>query len=199
VLLGNRNDHLYQAVLDDWRIGVVIVEKSEHSIFLNNTMRHIFEQRDGINSSPAGLAIWRPEEDAELQRLLECWRAGFFQRETIRQGLAVTRPSGKIPFSVVFRMLPAMASSSEKIMICVCDPCRPVHDGIETVAAIYCLSHAEAKLAIALVETGTLQEAATHCNITTGSARQYIKRIFHKTHTRGQVELVTLLLRSFPI
>jgi len=64
--------------------------------------------------------------------------------------------------------------------------------------ALFDLSPAEARLTISLVKCGALSAAAMECSLTEGSARQYMKRIFNKTGTRGQVELVALIMGSVP-
>jgi len=117
--------------------------------------------------------------------------------------LSVHRPSGLKAYSVHFRALPPTETPAEPtplhVMICVCDPASCDHVDAKALIGLFGLSVSEANLAVALVETGTLQAAAKRCRITEGSARQYIKRIFQKTHTSGQVELVALLLRSLPL
>lgn len=61
------------------------------------------------------------------------------------------------------------------------------------------LTEPEAQLTFALVESGSLATAARARGLTEGSARQYLKRIFQKTNTTGQVELVSLCLRALLI
>ena len=61
-------------------------------------------------------------------------------------------------------------------------------------AALFAFTGAEARLVIGLVTRGSLASAAAACGLTEGSARQYMKRIFSKTDTRGQVELVALVM-----
>lgn len=58
------------------------------------------------------------------------------------------------------------------------------------------LTEPEVQLTFALVESGSLATAARARGLTEGSARQYLKRIFQKTNTTGQVELVSLCIRA---
>ncbi len=61
---------------------------------------------------------------------------------------------------------------------------------------LYGLTRAESRLAAKLAQGRSLDEAAAMLNITTQTARGYIKRILGKTGTKRQVELVRLLLLS---
>lgn len=69
-------------------------------------------------------------------------------------------------------------------------------DSLESLAEMFRLTASEARLALALGKGNTLAEAAQMMGITLQSARTYSKRIFQKTGTRRQAELVRLLLTS---
>jgi DNA-binding CsgD family transcriptional regulator len=81
-------------------------------------------------------------------------------------------------------------------MICVSDPEQTAFHSTALLEELFDLTPAESGLCAALVQTGTLADAADRCGLTSGSARQYMKRIFAKTQTRGQVELVALIMGS---
>jgi len=61
---------------------------------------------------------------------------------------------------------------------------------------LYHLTPAEVGLALAFLSAGTIEGAATDEGLTRGTARQYIKRIFKKTGTRNQAQLMKLLLMT---
>lgn len=64
---------------------------------------------------------------------------------------------------------------------------------------LFQLSEAEATLAMKLVEGCTLGEAAAAIPLTIESARTYLKRVFAKTGTARQADMVRLLLRSVAV
>lgn len=64
------------------------------------------------------------------------------------------------------------------------------------IEALFALSPSEARLAAAIFGGATLQEAAATLGLTIETARNYSKRLFAKTRTRGQVDLVRLLSGS---
>lgn len=73
---------------------------------------------------------------------------------------------------------------------------KPVSDGLETLIEMFRLTKSEARLALALAEGDTLAEASEKIGLTLQTARTYSKRIFQKTGTRRQAELVRTLLTS---
>jgi DNA-binding CsgD family transcriptional regulator len=60
-------------------------------------------------------------------------------------------------------------------------------------AGLFDLTPAEARLAASLSQGRALKEAASHSHITFKSGRTYLERIFAKTGTHQQSELVALL------
>lgn len=60
-------------------------------------------------------------------------------------------------------------------------------------SAIFALPPSEARLAAAIAGGASLSEAAAQLGLTLETARNYSKRLFAKTRTRGQVDLVRLI------
>ncbi|WP_066775553.1 helix-turn-helix transcriptional regulator [Sphingomonas sp. CCH5-D11] len=63
-------------------------------------------------------------------------------------------------------------------------------------SAIFALPPSEARLAAAIAGGASLSEAAAQLGLTLETARNYSKRLFAKTRTRGQVDLVRLIANS---
>lgn len=64
---------------------------------------------------------------------------------------------------------------------------------------LFDFSPAEVKLAIALVSGASINDAALQNNVTVKTARTYLERIFAKTGTHRQSELVALLKSASPL
>ncbi|WP_245497881.1 helix-turn-helix transcriptional regulator, partial [Mesorhizobium sp. M7A.F.Ca.CA.001.08.2.1] len=60
-------------------------------------------------------------------------------------------------------------------------------------AGLFDLTPAEARLAASLAQGRPLKEAAASSNVTVKTSRTYLERIFAKTGTRQQSQLVALL------
>jgi DNA-binding CsgD family transcriptional regulator len=65
---------------------------------------------------------------------------------------------------------------------------------LQIISAAYGLSANEAALAIGIMQGEAILEAGTRLGLTPETARNYSKRIYAKTGTRGQADLVRLLL-----
>lgn len=72
----------------------------------------------------------------------------------------------------------------------------PAADSIDGLMDMFRLTRSEAKLALALSDGLTLAEAAERLGVTLQTVRTYSKRVFQKTGTRRQAELVRALLTS---
>jgi DNA-binding NarL/FixJ family response regulator len=57
----------------------------------------------------------------------------------------------------------------------------------------------EVSFTIALMQGLTVQEAARKCGLTESSGRTYLARVFAKTGTHRQSELITLLSSTHPL
>ena len=69
-------------------------------------------------------------------------------------------------------------------------------DRSEQLRHLFGLTGSEARLAIALSQGKTIAEAAAETSLTIETARNYSKRIYAKTGTRGHADLVRILLAS---
>ena len=69
-------------------------------------------------------------------------------------------------------------------------------DRSERLRALFGLNRGEARLALAISRGRRIAEAADELGLTLETARNYSKRIYSKTGTRGQADLVRLILAS---
>lgn len=72
----------------------------------------------------------------------------------------------------------------------------PAGDRREQLSDLFGLTEKEARLALAISRGRSIREAAGELGLTEQSAREYTKRIYAKTGTRGQADLVRLILTS---
>jgi DNA-binding CsgD family transcriptional regulator len=73
-----------------------------------------------------------------------------------------------------------------------------MNESIDRLRCHFGLTQAEARLALHLVAGGTLQSAAVKLNITYETARSSLKKIFRKTETCRQAELLLVILTALP-
>ncbi len=189
------------AALDALSFGILVLDETGRVSFANGRIQAMAAEQDGLRLSAAGLTLAEPTENAAYQRTVEKFRRrNFFDGAPMRTALPASRPSGKRPYSILIcpfqRLAGLLPDFRQSLLICVSDPAQTLHLNEEVLAALFELTAAEARLTISLVQRGSLSAAAADCGLTDGSARQYLKRIYGKTGTRGQVDLVALILGS---
>jgi DNA-binding CsgD family transcriptional regulator len=113
--------------------------------------------------------------------------------------MAITRVCGRPLTLMVSPLMPSPAtplSQEPGVVVFLTDPdaAEPSHP--ERMAALFGLTPAESRMADELVQGRTVADAAERLGITQLTARVHLKRIFSKTCTCKQSELLRLLLRS---
>ncbi len=189
------------AALDALSFGIAILDEQGRVSFANQRLRAMAAERDGLTLAGDGLALEQSGENASYQRAVGMLRRrNFFGNAPTRTALLASRPSGRRPYSILAcpfsRFASMLPEANQSVLVCVSDPAQTDHLNEALLAALFELTAAEARLAISLVQRGSLSAAAADCGLTDGSARQYLKRIYGKTGTQGQVDLVALILGS---
>jgi DNA-binding CsgD family transcriptional regulator len=96
---------------------------------------------------------------------------------------------------MLLRPAPAASAAAVIGMIRSAPPALPV-DAAHILAETHSLSAREAALAIGLASGETILEAGKRLGLTPETARNYSKRLYAKTGTSGQAQLVALVLRG---
>jgi DNA-binding CsgD family transcriptional regulator len=108
----------------------------------------------------------------------------------------VPRPSGRPPFVLQFAPLPPANDFSREVRAIgfVTDPDAQARLDVTLLQQLYNVTPAEARLAERLCAGDTLAGAAARCGITEATAKTQLARLFDKTNTARQAELLRLLL-----
>ena len=188
-------------VLDRLPTAVLLCDESGAPVIVNGAARQILAGSDGLVVRGGKLAARRPCEAAALEHLIVgAARAARGAGGSAGGTLPVSRASGLRPFSVLVTPMRAPYSVPGHRRIAaalfVSDPESVILANEERLLQLFGLTRAESRLAAKITEGRSLEEAAAMLNITTQTARGYIKRILCKTGTKRQAELVRLLLLS---
>jgi len=161
----------------------------------NEQMEALFAEKDGLWREGSSLKCFLDQDGESLLQLIR-------QNHTpdAAPGFCLTRimrKSVKRPLRVQIRPTPRLAlrrapSLLALVSISTSEPRMKV--STDTLQQLFHLTRAESNLCRELVAAGNLNQAAAKCRLTIGSARQYLKRIFTKTNTEGQVSLVSMLM-----
>ncbi|MER8825914.1 LuxR family transcriptional regulator [Mesorhizobium sp. M0938] len=189
--------------------GVFLVNGRQHIAQMNEAAEAMLARPDGpMKLNGDAIVATNPKDTQELQRLVA---DACSLRDGAMPGTGGTLlvPSDhkrsdltRLVLSVApFVDARAYGLASERCaVIMVTEVARRIPDGFEThIRYLFDLTAAEAKLATALASGRSLKEAAANSNITVKTCRTYLERVFSKTRTRQQSELVALLKSTEPL
>ena len=193
--------HLLMAgfeALDLVNVGLLVTSATGQLLLANRSAEQILDTRDGLELTPRGTIRTSLKSIPALNVLLDAAGRSQDSNDSI---LAIHRPSGKRPLTLVIRSVKAVASpttdpASPTALVFVLDPEFPVETAESELRQLYGLTSTEACLANLLMEGKTLDECCDALGIRRSTARTHLQHLFEKVGVQRQSELVSLLLKS---
>jgi DNA-binding CsgD family transcriptional regulator len=195
--------HLLMAgfeALDLVNVGLLVTSTTGQLLLANRSAEQILDTRDGLELTPRGGIRTSLKSIPALNVLLDA--AGKSQAsESSDSIVAIRRPSGKRPLTLVIRSVQAVATpnpdhTTPTALVFVLDPEFPVETAESELRQLYGLTSTEACLANLLMEGKTLDECCELLGIRRSTARTHLQHLFEKVGVQRQSELVSLLLKS---
>jgi DNA-binding CsgD family transcriptional regulator/PAS domain-containing protein len=191
----------HDEILNRLPMGIIVLNESGKVEFLNRAAEVIVRKKDGLCCDANGIHAVDPTQSAHLRALISNARLTAAGKAAVGGGsMSVTQTLSGRPLSVLIApMMPSAASPlshSPRVAIFITDPEAPQPTNIERLAGMFDLTPAESRMAGQLLEGKSVIEAADALGITQQTARVHLKRIFGKTYTNRQSELMRLLLSS---
>jgi DNA-binding CsgD family transcriptional regulator/PAS domain-containing protein len=199
-LAGSRiQQEIQSTLLDRLEVGAVLFGPDGSILLANRSAERTFAEKDGLGVCRGGLRADDTDESARLGALISAvLRTGNGHGSDPGGAMTVSRRSGRRGYQVLVTPLPLSAPRpghpSAAAAVFVNDPERSVGGIGHLLRGYYGLTPAEADLAALLVDGRSLEEAADLMGVTRNTARVHMKRVFTKTETRRQGELIRLLL-----
>jgi DNA-binding CsgD family transcriptional regulator len=187
-------------VLHRLPMGVVLLDRSGRTVFLNKAAEAIARQADGFTLGKLGFCNAKsPNETQALRKLIADAIGGVRPCQSRRGGaMPLARRGSGRPLCALVSPLPgklaAWLGCAPGAVLFLSDPDRQTEAAEELLARCYGLSPAEAKLAAALAAGQSVQEHMEERGVSHNTVKTQLKRILAKTGTRRQAELVKLLL-----
>jgi len=168
-----------------------------HCILANACAEGIFRNGDGLTVRNSVVRALDPCADARLRSVMRDATSAPHPIEC-SGAVLVPRPSGRRPYQVVIeplrQSLPLFAGMQKPaILLSIDDPDARQPVGEAMLIDLYRLTPREAALAAAVGAGVSLDDAADRLGMRYETARTHLRRIFDKTSTRRQSELVVLL------
>jgi DNA-binding CsgD family transcriptional regulator len=185
-------------LVDQWRHGCVLVSLTGSALYANRAANEIAATQDGLSLSAGGIKATQAADDGALQRLIR--QACTGNREGPRSGsrLTITRGSGRKPYTI--QVLPLRPSrvcfggSLAAALILIIDHGADALLPTVELRDLYNLTPAEAEVALLVLRGHGLQLVAHELRVSLSTVRVHLQRVFEKTGTHRQAELVRLLI-----
>lgn len=188
--------------LDLLNIGLAVTSASGHLLMANRTAENILETRDGLELTARGRLRALKGLGSHFTEFLEdALRVGSRRGSQVGDAvLAVPRPSGKRPLTVLVRSVRERSSKGGPMapaaLLFILDPGISVEAAESDLHELYGLTSSEARLANLLMEGKTLNECCDQLGIRRSTGRTHLQHLFEKVGAQRQSELVFLLLKS---
>jgi DNA-binding CsgD family transcriptional regulator len=197
-------EHTTCEALDCLPYGAVFVDLQGKLLFCNRSAETLLQNRDGLTVHHGRLIAVDIRERPKLEAMLQ-----HVAQDPARQGslgpthVPICRDNNACPLSVSAIRLSAhqrtFITAQPTILLLIMDPAMARPTDSDFMRQRYAFTHAEARLALALLTGYSLQRAADEVGMTYETARWYLKILFQKTATNRQSELVARLLRDMAV
>jgi DNA-binding CsgD family transcriptional regulator/PAS domain-containing protein len=182
-------------LLDRNPAAILLLDSCKRVIFVNRAAHALQADNDGVRLTARGVTLAHKSDHDRLESLV-----AQALRASSGGAMRALRPSGRRPYGIfvspVSGRYSALAPVQPAVCLVITDPDRQTPTLENRLLAAFGLTEAEARLAALLASGEKLRSAADKLNITYGTARARLARIFQKTETRRQGELVKVLLMT---
>jgi DNA-binding CsgD family transcriptional regulator len=194
--------HALLDVLDQLSTAIVVVDAEARPIMINAAAEDILGLGDGMTVHGRRLeALWHGERTRMMQLIASACAPPNGPASGVGGHLKITRPSGLRPFLVIVNPLPTpfcdgVGRQRRVAAVVIKDTQAEPHTSAasrQEIAELYELTPAEEKLLDLILDGSGLFEAAEQLGVSRNTARTHMKRIYAKTGTRRQAELVRRL------
>ncbi|MDR6288488.1 DNA-binding CsgD family transcriptional regulator [Inquilinus ginsengisoli] len=189
-VMGASPDGDIDDVLDWLDLGVILTDAAARPLRLNRRAEAIVARADGLFARPSGVAAALPNETRRLHHAIDMAALAGTR-------LRISRPSGRLPLLLTVIAVrdgaAGLRAQGPLAAIFIMDPDRGDTPDPALLQELFGLTAAEAAFAAEISRGDGLQAVAGRLAIADTTARTHLARVFEKTGTRRQAELVRLL------
>jgi DNA-binding CsgD family transcriptional regulator len=189
----------FAEAMEPLAVGVILVSKDARVIFANASAQRLLQHHDGLMTDRNGLRAVQSRDAAALRAFIASTAAQVGQvHSQSGGGLNVTRSNGLRPLQVWVSPIRPQQSAhlGERAVaaIYVTDPEQMPEKTEAVFIRLYGLTPAEAKVAAVIVRGRSGPQAAEELNLSYNTIKSHLKRIFAKTGTARQGDLIRLIV-----
>ncbi|MBU8833408.1 helix-turn-helix transcriptional regulator [Mycolicibacterium goodii] len=185
------------AALDTIEHGIAVLDSHGRVRDLNAAGQRILRGDDGLRMTARHITPSAPGAGAALARALH---RALESDVPAGDSFTVERPSGATPFIVHVVPLQVHDGHRHALLVLV-DPAHEPEPSIALVQRLYHLTRTEAEVALRVAQGAEPKHIADDLSVSITTVRTHLHRVFHKTGTHRQAELLRLLLsvRAIPV
>jgi DNA-binding CsgD family transcriptional regulator len=186
------------AVLDRLAAGVVLLNASGELLHANKAAQQALASNDGLGVCQRLLTAATAPANAKLYRAIgQVCQTGNGNGQHAGGFLAIDRPSGKRPWSLLIAPLPVEAPpwlgrQMPAAIVFITDPEAQPRAGSEMLAQLYGLTPAEQRLLEGMLQGLSAKEIAEQHRVSVHTVRSQMKSLFSKTGVNRYGELVRM-------
>ena len=197
-----------ESVLDTLPLGILFLASNGAAVYCNCAAEEIFRANDGLSLKRGKLSAADPIAGAQLRRAVQealSPRASMGPsavrvprmrlRENSQGGNCQSRDYQVVAAPLRKRFRQFIGTLEPVAVALITDPERQPLASKDVLMQAYKLTRKEALLAAKLFEGKSLDQAAQELAITYETARTHLRRIFSKTGTSRQAQLILLIAR----
>jgi DNA-binding CsgD family transcriptional regulator len=188
--------------LDRYPYALLLADADRRVLYSNTAARELVAAQDGLAIDNGRIAPASPQSEAALAKAIDELAGG---RGASLRRIEIFRPSRRTSYRALLMpihdsrtMLPlGVAVPAVSVLVIDAESFSPPDP--EVLRAIFALTAAEARVCTGLVLGHSVEEVASESRTSVETVRTHVKRIFSKTGTSRQSELVSVILRSVPL
>lgn len=177
-------------VLDQLQIGVLLLDEKGTPVFANRSAGELL----GVSDRDSG--------STRLQQIRSAFARATGALRIAADGASsevvlIRHPVDGAPLQLIVSELErgtSVLGYNVPNAVFLADPRRAAGNPLSVLRTLYRLTPAEAKLTFLLAAGRTLEEAATNLGVTRGTVKTRLKKVFDKTDTHRQGDLIRLVL-----
>ena len=180
---------------------IIVLDRSSKVIFTNESAERMIALRDGLITAKGILTAGSIKETRQLHEAVG--KAFMLEQNEIVEPVSViqlTRPSGLRPLQLLVAPFRSSCTGSflpeTLALVFVFDPEVRPSTADEILRRIYKLTPAEARIASLIAQGLSTKDVGQMLSISENTARTHLKRIFSKTDTSRQSDLMNLILNG---
>jgi DNA-binding CsgD family transcriptional regulator/PAS domain-containing protein len=192
----------FASILDRLSAGLFLIDTDGRIAYANAAGRGILHSDDFLRSLNGRLVA----RDADVNRTLQAAFAPRSDREIDRKGIALPLIAQNRECHVVHVLPRAIASGigagrpgAVAAAVFVCKARLEIPSAPEVIQRAYQLTPAELRVLLAIVNIGGISEVATSFGVANSTVKTHVRRLFEKTGTARQADLVKLVVGFCPL